>query len=388
MSAQGPARREDGRIPLVAHCLGTLRLAGTEKEVLSFLQYGDPRRFGNLVLLPPGEGPLRGLLADVGANVLDAPPSITGRAILFRRLGVDLVHVLASRRDALAGRLAGALVLQKRNLPIRGYASRYVKLPLVDRLLTRFLCHGTVTVARALKYDLVTHGGFNPQKIAVVPNGIETKLYQPTEADVEALRARHGLPAPGSGTLLAGTVARLHPQKGLQHLLAAVPAVLERYPDTLFVIAGEGEEEANLKQAARQLGRDGERVRFLGFEGDIPALLSLLDVFVLSSLWEGMPFAILEAMAAGRPQVVTDVDGCRELVVQGETGFLIPPEEPALLAEGICRLLGDGELRRRMGEAARRRAREAFSPRLSAMRLDDVFQAIVEGRNAASASVE
>ncbi len=377
------------RPPLVAHCLGTLRLAGTEKEVLSFLRYGDPQRFRNLVLLPPGEGPLRGLLEQTGrAEVLDAPSSIPGRAALFRRLGVDLVHVLASRRDALAGRLAGALVVQKRNLPIRGYASRYVKQPLADRLLTRCLCHGTVTVARALKDDLVTHGGFDPRRIAVVPNGIETMLYRPGEGEAEAVRVRHGLPTRDSGTLLVGTVARLHPQKGLQHLLASVPAVLEQYPDTLFVIAGEGEEEANLKQAARQLGSAGERIRFLGFESEVPALLSLFDVFALSSLWEGMPFAILEAMAAGRPQVVTDVDGCRELVREGDTGFLVPPEQPALLAEGICRLLGDVELRRRMGGAAQRRAEEAFSPGLSATRLEDVFQALLEGRSAASASVE
>jgi glycosyltransferase involved in cell wall biosynthesis len=374
--------------PLVAHCLGTLRLAGTEKEVLSILRYGNPQRFRNLVLVPPGEGPLRGLLAETGrTEVYDAPPSVTGRAALFRRLGVDLVHVLASRRDALAGRLAGARVVQKRNLPIRGYASRYVRRPLADRLLTRFLCHGTVTVARALKNDLVAHGGFDPRRIAVVPNGIETELYQAGEGEVEAVRNRHGLPAPGSGTLLAGTVARLHRQKGLQHLLAAVPQVLERHPETLFLIAGEGEEEASLKQAARQLGPAGERVRFLGFESEVPALLSLFDIFVLSSLWEGMPFAILEAMAAGRPQVVTDVDGCRELVVEGETGLLIPPERPDLLARGICRLAGDGDLRQRMGRAARQRAGEEFSPSLAARRLGDVFEAVLAGRLAETAGV-
>jgi glycosyltransferase involved in cell wall biosynthesis len=381
-------RRKGGRIPLVAHCLGTLRLAGTEKEVLSFLHYADPQRFGSVVLLPPGEGPLRDLLDAAGANVVDGPSSIAGRATLLRRLGVDLVHVLASRRDALAGRLAGALVVQKRNLPIRGYASRYVKLTLVDRLLTRLLCHGTVTVARALKHDLVTHGGFDPRRIAVVPNGIEAGLYRPGEGTVEALRARHDLPAPGSGPLLVGTVARLHPQKGLQYLLAAVPAVLERYPDTLFVIAGEGEEEQRLKQMARQRDLTEQQVRFLGFEADVPSLLSLLDLFVLSSLWEGMPFAILEAMAAGKAQVVTDVDGCRELVLQGETGLLVPPYQAADLAEGICRLLGNHELRRGMGEAARRRAEEEFSPRLSAARLEDVFQALLDGRDAATAGVE
>lgn len=378
----------DTAAPLVAHCLGTLRLAGTEKEVLSFLRYGDPRRFRNLVLVPPGEGPLRGLLAETGAEVLDLPPTVTGRAALLRRRDVQLVHVLASRRDALAGRLAGARVVQKRNLPIRGYASRYVRKPRADRLLTRLLCHGTVTVARALKNDLVAHGGFDPQHIAVVPNGIETELYQPGEKEVETVRARYDLPAPGSGILLVGTVARLHRQKGLQHLLAAVPAVLEQFPETLFVIAGEGEEETRLKEIAGQFGPAGRRIRFLGFESQVPALLSLLDVFVLSSLWEGMPFAILEAMAAGRPQVVTDVDGCRELVLEGETGLLVPPEQPALLAEGICRLLGDGDLRLAMGRAAQQRAREAFSPRLSAARLGDVFEALLAGRPAATAGLE
>lgn len=373
--------------PLIAHCLGTLRLAGTEKEVLSFIRHGDPSRFSNLVLVPEGGGPLLGFLESVDAEVVQAPRSISGRARLFRERGVDLVHVLASRRDALAGRLAGRKVVQKRNLPIRGYGSRYVKSTLVDRLLTRLLCHGTVTVARALKADLVEHGGFDPRRITVVPNGIEIDGYRPGGDAIEAVRARHGLPMAGSGTLVAGTVARLHPQKGLQLLLAAVPRVLERHPDTLFAIAGEGEEEQRLKRIAGQLGPAGERVRFLGFESEVPALLALFDVFVLSSLWEGMPFAILEAMAAGRPQVVTDVDGCRELVIDGETGLMVPPGRPGRLAEGICRLLGDAGLRERMGRAARTRAETEFSPERSAARLGDVFDALLAGRPAAPAGV-
>jgi glycosyltransferase involved in cell wall biosynthesis len=373
--------------PLIAHCLGTLRLAGTEKEVLSFIRHGDPNRFRNLVVLPEGDGPLLEFLAEAGAEAVQLPPSVFAKTRLFRERGADLVHVLASRRDALAGRLAGRTVVQKRNLPIRGYGSPFVKSTLADRLITRLLCHGTVTVARALKTDLVEHGGFDPRRIAVVPNGIEVDGYRPDGNVIEAVRARHGLPKPGSGTLLAGTVARLHPQKGLQLLLAAVPKVLERHPDTLFVIAGEGEEEQRLRRIAAQLGPAGERVRFLGFESVVPALLALFDVFVLSSLWEGMPFAILEAMAAGRPQVVTDVDGCRELVVGGETGLMVPPGQPDRLAEGICRLLEDAGLRRRMGEAARTRAATEFSPERSAARLGDVFEALLAGRPAAQAGV-
>jgi len=373
--------------PLIAHCLGTLRLAGTEKEVLSFIRHGVPGRFRNLVLVPEGDGPLLEFLHEADAEVAQAPPGIIGRRKLFRDRGVDLVHVLASRRDALAGRLACRKVLQKRNLPIRGYGSPYVKSTLADRLLTRFLCHGTVTVARALKTDLVEHGGFDPRRIAVVPNGIEIDRYRPADDAVEAVRAHHGLPGPGSGTLLAGTVARLHPQKGLQLLLAAVPKVLERHPDTLFVIAGEGEEEQRLKRITAQLGPAGEKVRFLGFESEVPALLALFDVFVLSSLWEGMPFAILEAMAAGRPQVVTDVDGCRELVIEGETGLMVPSGRPDLLAGGISRLLDDADLRQRMGRAARARAETEFSPERSARRLGDVFEALLAGRPAGPAGV-
>jgi len=375
--------------PLVAHCLGTLKLAGTEKEVLSFLRYGDPGRFRNLVAVPPGDGPLRDLLAEADTTVVDLPPTVRGRAGLYRDHGVDLVHVLASRRDALAGRLAGCRVVQKRNLPIRGYASSYVRNPLTDRLLTRFLCHGTVTVARALKNDLVSHGGFDSRRIAVVPNGIEAGLYQPPPERVEQLRARYRLPPAGSGPLLVGTVARLHPQKGLQHLLAAIPHVLQQFPEALFVIAGEGEEEEHLKRIAHGFGHEiAHRIIFLGFTGDVPALLAALDLFVLSSLWEGMPFAILEAMAAGRAQVVTDVDGCRELVRDGETGLLVPPAQPEPLAAGICHLLEDAARRDRMGRAARQRALEAFSPERSATLLEDVFQALLEGRPAASAGWE
>ena len=87
-----------------------------------------------------------------------------------------------------------------------------------------------------------------------------------------------------------------------------------------------------------------ESIRFLGFESDIPAFLALIDVFVLSSLWEGMPFAILEAMAAGRPQAVTDVDGCRELVVEGETGLLVPYGDVPAMADAALSLLRESFL--------------------------------------------
>jgi glycosyltransferase involved in cell wall biosynthesis len=112
------------------------------------------------------------------------------------------------------------------------------------------------------------------------------------------------------------------------------------------------------KAKAMQLSED---VIFTGIRQDVPNILGLLDVFVLPSLWEGLPIALLEAMAAGLPVVATAVGGTPEVVVEGETGFLVPPRDPEALAEAILRLLREPDLRRRMGEAGRKRVAEHFS---------------------------
>jgi glycosyltransferase involved in cell wall biosynthesis len=158
--------------------------------------------------------------------------------------------------------------------------------------------------------------------------------------------------------VVVGNVARLAEQKGHRDLIAAAPAVLERHPDAQFVVAGDGELREELEALARPLG---ERFTFLGERDDVPGLLASFAVFAYPSRFEGLCLAVIEAQAAGVPVVATPVGGIVENVVDGETGLLVAPEDPAALAEAIVRVLDDPELGSRLAEQARPRVLERYA---------------------------
>jgi glycosyltransferase involved in cell wall biosynthesis len=173
--------------------------------------------------------------------------------------------------------------------------------------------------------------------------------------DLERFRsAQPALPREGR---VVGTVGRLVPQKGHRDLIAAAPIAAARHRDVRFVVVGDGPLRAELEAAA------GDRFRFTGARDDVPELLASFDVFALPSLFEGLCYAVIEAQAAGVPVVATPVGGVRENVVDGETGVLCDPGDPASLAAGINRLLDDPEEARRLAEEARRRVFERYDVR-------------------------
>jgi glycosyltransferase involved in cell wall biosynthesis len=159
------------------------------------------------------------------------------------------------------------------------------------------------------------------------------------------------------GTIV-GNVARLAEQKGQRTLLEAVPFVLERHPESRFAIAGEGELRRELESLAAPLG---DRAVLLGARDDVPDLLASFAVFAFPSLYEGLCLAVIEAQAAGVPVVATPVGGIRETVVDGETGWLVPPRDPRALADRIVWVLDHPDEARRIAEEGRRRARERYS---------------------------
>jgi glycosyltransferase involved in cell wall biosynthesis len=159
---------------------------------------------------------------------------------------------------------------------------------------------------------------------------------------------------------LVGSVGRLHPQKDFATLLAAIAQVRKRIPTVRLLLVGDGELRDELESQSRSLGLS-EIVTFAGSRTDVPEILAAVDVFTLSSLWEGMSNAALEAMAAGLPVVATAVGGTPEVVVDEVTGLLVPPHDPTSLAGALTTLLREPALRRRMGQAGRERVQEQFS---------------------------
>ena len=278
----------------------------------------------------------------------------------MRDEAVDVVHTHLFV-DGFYGRLAAVLA----GVPVRlvtqqnAYDDPRHRLPRwqiwVNRLLAPFTTY-FVAVSEAARAYLQTVEWVPPTKVQVIPNAIDVPP-PPSPAAVQALRrdwAAHPT-AP-----LVGTVARLEPQKGLDVLLAALPRVREAVPDDDTTHVGQGALRDALAAQARALGV-ADVVIFAGPREDVWTVLAALDVFVLPSRFEGLSLALLEAMAAGKPVVATAVSGSIEVVEDGVTGVLVPPNDPEALARGLIHVLGSPDVARRLGEAGRRRVAQRYT---------------------------
>jgi glycosyltransferase involved in cell wall biosynthesis len=232
-----------------------------------------------------------------------------------------------------------------------------------DRARRRVMCRlvGTfasrlVTVSEANKHFLTERVGIPPRRIQVIPNGVPLD-DRPPAATLSALRESVGL---DQHHRVVGTVGSLYPVKGHKYLIDAAPSVLGRFPQTVFVIVGQGGLRGELEAHAARLGITAH-LRFLGHREDVHDLLSIYDIFILPSLSEGMPLALLEAMAAGLPAVATRVGGVTEVLEDRKTGLLVPPADSGALADTIMTLLGNPRLAKELGQAARQTAATRFS---------------------------
>ena len=202
-----------------------------------------------------------------------------------------------------------------------------------------------------------------PGRVVTIPNGVDTERYgQPI--DRAAVRERVGIP--GDARVLI-VVAKLMKQKGHEFLLRALPSLFERFPDLHVLLVGDGPLRSRLTDDIAQLP-GAARVHLAGNRRDVGDLLAASDLFVLPSLWEGLPMALLEAMATGLPAVVTDVSGSGQVVVDGESGLVVPPGDVERLCAAIGLMLDDPDRAKRMGIAGRRRVDRFFSARVQAAR--------------------
>ncbi len=197
--------------------------------------------------------------------------------------------------------------------------------------------------------------GFPASRVSVLYNGIQPGP-RPTPAQRDLARAALGLP---HGAFVVGTCGRLVAVKHLDALLRAHGAVLARWPSARTVIIGDGPERASLEALAASLGIS-DSVVFSGYRADVRSLMPAFDVYANTSRFEGVSLTILEAMAAALPVVATEVGGNPEVVVEGETGLLVPERAPAI-ADAITRLASDPRRRRLMGDAGRFRVKKYFS---------------------------
>jgi glycosyltransferase involved in cell wall biosynthesis len=214
---------------------------------------------------------------------------------------------------------------------------------------------GVFSVSEELKRHMVAEG-FSEPRVQVIYNGIAiSSRVTPEERAV--VRAELGFPA---DALVVGSVARLDPVKNLSLLLQAHASLLTSHPHMRVALVGSGPEQPALEAEARRLGTS-RQVLFAGYRSDARRLMSAFDVYVNCSNYEGVSLTILEAMAAGLPVVATRVGGNPEVVIDRETGIVVPGRETAPLAEAIATMSDDSKLRRQMGDAGRRRVEREFS---------------------------
>lgn len=307
------------------------------------------------VLAPP-EAPL--LTRAREAGVPTAPLNARGEFDLpavwrlrrcLRETGADLIHAHDGHAvgvAALAGWLAGVprVCTRRVDFALRG---RWKYRRGMDRVIA--ISEAVAQVCRA--------GGVPPESLAVVHSGIDPERLQETTISLRRLREELGLSRRDAVLL---NVAALTDHKGQCYLLEAMLLVTAACRHAHLLIAGAGELEESLRAQVRELALE-ERVHFLGYRNDIGALLRLCDVFVMASHLEGLCTSVLDAMALGRPVVVTDAGGLPEVVVDGESGCVVPARDPEALAAALIALLGDRPRREALARAGAARVRRGFT---------------------------
>ena len=339
-------------------------VGGAEKTLYSLATLLDPKAFtvaGVVSLKAPGAYARRLEAQGIPAHSLDivAKPGLAEIRKLVRIIDhqrPDLVHALmyqaiqlcriAKRRCETPFRLVSS--------PRVSYRTRAGWTLFVDRLL-KGADDLLIAECKASADYLVKRLGYPPAKVRVVYNGVDIAQWPVSKIERQQKRLELRLE---SKDILAGTAGRLDAQKGHSVLIDAVHRLRDRLP-IRCVILGDGPSRAALQAQIHRLNLE-KHVWLLGESDDMVAWLSAMDLFVLPSLWEGLPNSLLEAMALGLPAVASGVDGVPEVVLEGHNGLLVPPKNPAALAEALSRLASDAALRSRLGETARKTVTERF----------------------------
>ena len=362
---------------------------GPDKTILLSAQQHDPSRVAVVVAYIRDVRDHEFQIADMargrGINYHEIPergkfdPKVL-RAIrkLILRYDINLIHGHDYKSDFFAYLLKG--IMWPRPIAVVSTAHAWVMLGArgafyrkLDLFLMKRFDH-LFAVSKATQDEMV-EAGIPETNITVIHNGIDTKMWCPSEVR-ETLRDELCIKPT---TPIVGYVGRIMPEKDLETWLRAAAMVAVKYPETRFVLVGEGRDGRtlqDLQHLAASLGI-GNKVLFPGYRRNLLPVYASFDIFVMSSLREGLPNSILEAMALGRPVVTTDVAGAKELVLDQETGFVVPQKAHEDLGQRIITLLDDKERRLYMGNAGRRRVEEKFSFSQRLRHIEQLYEQIV-----------
>jgi len=368
----------------VLYTVNRMDVGGSQTHLVQVLRLLDRRRFEPMLCCLSGHGALLETARETGATVVGAglgglkSPKALGAVVRLARFmrgaRIDVVHNYLLRAN-----LVGTVAARLARVPVvltskRGCHERR-GLELAAARLSNRLTDCITANADAVRAFVHDNERCPLDKMVVIPSGVDSDRFAPLPpADY---KARIGV-APDR--LVVGIVTRQRVRKGVEEFLRAMATVRERLPAACAVLVGEVSLDATLVDLVRQLGLEGH-LHLLGPRADMPAVMSAFDLFVLSSHDEGMSNAILEAMAMYKPVVATDVGGTREVVQAGMTGLLVPPKDPAALADAIIRVLSDPvAARTAMGERARQVVVERFSAHAMVRQMEDLYAHLLQAR--------
>lgn len=361
----------------VLHVITDSGIGGAGRYLLALFQGIHTRESGITLEAMCPDGALARELSKLGFPVTHLPTgdrslsmgNLTAvRSVLAGR-HYHLIHTHASLAGRLAARLNGQpAVVMTRHRPDRPRTGWQRSL---RGCWETALADGVIAVSESVRDSLVA-AGLPARMITVIHNGIP----------LVARRHPHGSPPAADrspSSTIIGSVARLVPEKGLDTLLKATALLTREFPGLSLILVGDGREKSALTELSHQLGLTG-RIHFLGFRADVEDIVAGFDLAALPSLSEGLPLALLELMAAGRPVVASRVGGIPEVIAHEDNGLLVPPGDPAALAAALRRLLTEEGLAARLGSAARATAEERFSAEAMAVHTLDFYRRVLAGR--------
>ena len=354
-----------------------LDIGGTEQQILELVKRLDRTKYTPMVCcFRPGR--VSAEIESAGVQVFHLRKRakfdvglLFSLLRLMRRERIELVQTYlftANTWARLAAVLAGVplIVTSERNVDM--WEEGYKKV--LGRWLDRWTAL-TIGNSAAVK-DYLVDKGIAADKLQVVYNGVDPRRFQqPTT--VEETKESLGIPFHHA---VVGMLARLEPQKDPATFIQAAALVSQKIADVSFLIIGGGSLKSQLEQQVQQLGLS-DRVVFAGPRRDVPQLLAICDVSALSSLKEGMSNTIMETMAAGKPMVATNVGGNPELIVDAETGFIVPTRDPGALADKLVRMLSDRDVAAQMGRRAKARIMEKFSVQSLVKKTEQIYDSLV-----------
>jgi glycosyltransferase involved in cell wall biosynthesis len=354
--------------------------AGTEKQLLATIRGLDPRRFEITVACIEDGEPLRQLAPHALPLVFPFHSvfSLRGWTQIRRlrreinRLQIDIVHAFMIRAAILGvmgarGSVCKTVLTSRRNVG-HWYTPLYVRVfRFLNRRTTRIVANSESAKRAAMEIESAPES-----KIDVLYNGVDSSWF--SVAPNLSVLDRMGI---ARESRILGIVANYRPVKDLEMFLTAAALIAAHEPRAVFLLVGQGPLREQLGEAAQRLGI-ASKIFFTDGSESVPGCLPLMEVACLSSRNESFSNAILEYMAAGLPVVATDVGGNREAIVEGVTGLLTPPEDPAAFAKAVISLLDNRGLRDQMGRKARERCRERFSMEACIHRLEKYYESLVD----------